>query len=149
MSDLVGNPEDRFSDVAAHISVQSQNAAFGLPSTFSWLEKYKKMAVGSPLPPKKDMSNPFCPRCVWPSKTHAVRYRVARWNAVSGSGKIFLENCTCSYYGLLVHLLTWAVSWEKVFFCIWVVSIVSDQPLSFCCIDSTISLLSKHEISSL
>ena len=41
-------------------SVQSQNAAFGLPSSFSWLEKYKKQALGSPLPLKKDMSsNPF------------------------------------------------------------------------------------------
>ena len=43
------------------VSVQSQNAAFGLPSTFSWLEKYKKQMLGaSPLAPKKDLdSNPF------------------------------------------------------------------------------------------
>ena len=66
--------------------VQSQNAAFGLPSTFSWLEKYKKMVIGSPLPPKKDMSNPFATDVFDPLKHMHLDTGLQDGKAVSGSG---------------------------------------------------------------
>ena len=40
--------------------VYSQNAGFGLPSSFSWLDKYrKKIAKQSPLPARKQSNDLF------------------------------------------------------------------------------------------
>ena len=50
------------------------------------------MVLGSPLPPKKDMSNPFAQDVFDPLKHMQLNTGLQDGKAVSGSGKNNLEN---------------------------------------------------------